>query len=181
VVSIVVLVLTVFDRTVKFRQASPPAATTSAGARAWERSAMTGIVKRAWIPMVMVVVVAVAVLTVVRLHGVFGSHMYTPVDGNADAIIQFNPKHVLLEIFGAPGTVADINYLDEQVQPQHVGAAALPWSFEIVTTLTSVIANVIAQGNTDSIGCRITVNGVVRDQESAESYHAQTSCLVKSA
>ena len=142
---------------------------------------MTRLVKRGWIPMVMVVVVAVAVLTVVRLHGVFGSHMYTPVDGNADAIIQFNPKHVLLEIFGAPGTVADINYLDEQVQPQHVDAAALPWSFEIVTTLTSVIANVIAQGNTDSIGCRITVNGVVRDQESAESYHAQTSCLVKSA
>jgi Mycobacterium membrane protein len=142
---------------------------------------MTGIVKRAWIPMVMVVVVAVAALTVVRLHGVFGSHMYTPVDGNADAIIQFNPKHVLLEIFGAPGTVADINYLDEQVQPQHVDAVTLPWSFEIVTTLTSVIANVIAQGNGDSIGCRITVNGVVRDQESAESYHAQTSCLVKSA
>ena len=142
---------------------------------------MTHLVKRGWIPMVMVVVVAVAALTVVRLHGVFGSHMYTPVDGNADAIIQFNPKHVLLEIFGAPGTVADINYLDEQVQPQHLAAVTLPWSFEIVTTLTSVIANVIAQGNTDSIGCRITVNGVVRDQESAESYHAQTSCLVKSA
>ena len=142
---------------------------------------MTHLVKRGWIPMVMVVVVAVAALTVVRLHGVFGSRMYTPDNGNADAIIQFNPKHVLLEIFGAPGTVADINYLDEQAQPQRLDAVTLPWSFEIVTTLTSVIANVIAQGNGDSIGCRITVNGVVRDQESAESYHAQTSCLVKSA
>ena len=142
---------------------------------------MTGLVKRGWIPMVMVVVVAVAAFTVVRLHGVFGSHMYTPVNGNADAIIQFNPKRVLLEIFGAPGTVADINYLDEQAQPQHLDAVKLPWSFEIVTTLTAVLANVIAQGNSDSIGCRITVNGVVRDQESADSYHAQTSCLVKSA
>jgi hypothetical protein len=46
--------------------------------------------------------------------------MYTPDNGNADAIIQFNPKHVLLEIFGAPGTVADINYLDEQAQPQRL-------------------------------------------------------------
>jgi hypothetical protein len=142
---------------------------------------MTRLVKRGWIPMVMVVVVAVAALTVVRLHGVFGSHMYTPENGNADAIIQFNPKHVLLEIFGAPGTVADINYLDEQAQPQRLDAVNLPWSFEIVTTLTAVLANVIAQGNTDSIGCRITVNGVVRDQESAESYHAQTACVVKSA
>ena len=142
---------------------------------------MTRVVKRVWIPMVMVIVVAVAAFTVARLHGVFGSHTYAPDAGNADAIIQFNPKHVVFDVFGAPGTVADINYLDEQVQPQHLDAVTLPWSFEIVTTLTAVVANVIAQGNGDSIGCRITVNGVVRDQESAESYHAQTSCLVKSA
>ena len=142
---------------------------------------MTRLVARMWIPFVMVVVVAIAALTVARLHGVFGSNRYRPDSGNADAIIQFNPKHVLLEIFGAPGTVADINYLDEQAQPQRVAGVTLPWSFEIVTTLTAVLANVIAQGDGDSIGCRITVNGVVRDQESEDSYHAQTSCLVKSA
>jgi hypothetical protein len=142
---------------------------------------MTGLVERAWVPLVMVVVVAIASFTVARLHGVFGSDMYKPDNGNADAIIQFNPKHVLFEIFGAPGTVADINYLDEQAQPQRVGGVRLPWSFEIVTTLTAVLANVIAQGNGDSIGCRITVNGVVRDQQSENRYHAQTSCLVKSA
>ena len=142
---------------------------------------MTRLVARMWVPFVMVVVVAIAALTVVRLHGVFGSNRYTPDSGNADAIIQFNPKHVLLEIFGAPGTVADINYLDEQAQPQRVGGVTLPWSFEIVTTLTAVLANVIAQGDGDSIGCRITVNGVVRDQQSENRYHAQTSCLVKSA
>jgi hypothetical protein len=142
---------------------------------------MTRLVARFWIPLVMVVVVAIAALTVARLHGVFGSSRYTPDSGNADAIIQFNPKHVLLEIFGAPGTVADINYLDEQAQPQRVAEVTLPWSFEIVTTLTAVLANVIAQGDGDSIACRITVNGVVRDQESENRYHAQTSCLVKSA
>ena len=142
---------------------------------------MTGLVKRAWVPLVMVVVVAIASFTVTRLHGVFGSKMYRPDNGNADAIIQFNPKHVLLEIFGAPGTVANINYLDEQAQPQRVNGVTLPWSFEIVTTLTAVLANVIAQGDGDSIGCRITVNGVVRDQQSENRYHAQTSCLVKSA
>ena len=145
------------------------------------RGAMTRLVARMWVPFVMVVVLAIAALTVARLHGVFGSKMYRPDNGNADAIIQFNPKHVLLEIFGAPGTVADINYLDEQAQPQRVNGVTLPWSFEIVTTLTAVLANVIAQGDGDSIGCRITVNGVVRDQQSENRYHAQTSCLVKSA
>jgi hypothetical protein len=142
---------------------------------------MTRRVARFWVPFVMVVVVVIAAFIVVQLHGIFGSETYEPDNGNADAIIQFNPKHVLLEIFGAPGTVADINYLDEQAQPQRLNAVELPWSFEIVTTLTAVLANVIAQGNGDSIGCRITVNGVVRDQESENRYHAQTSCLVKSA
>jgi hypothetical protein len=142
---------------------------------------MTHLVARLWVPLVMVAVVVIAAFTVVRLHGVFGSDMYKPDNSNADAIIQFNPKHVLLEIFGPPGTVADINYLDEQAQPQRLAGVRLPWSLEIVTTLTAVLANVIAQGNSDSIGCRITVNGVVRDQESDNRYHAQTSCLVKSA
>ena len=142
---------------------------------------MTRLVARFWVPLVMVVVVVLAAFTVAQLRGVFGSDMYKPDNGNADAIIQFNPKHVLLQIFGAPGTVADVNYLDEQAQPQRLTGVRLPWSFEIVTTLTAVLANVIAQGNGDSIGCRITVNGVVRDQESENRYHAQTSCLVKSA
>ena len=29
--------------------------------------------------------------------------------------------------------------------------------------------------------CRITVNGVVRDEQSSVGHHAQTSCLVKAA
>jgi Mycobacterium membrane protein len=138
-------------------------------------------VARLWVPLVMVLVTVIAAFTVVRLHGVFGSGMYKPDNSNADAIVQFNPKHLLFDVFGAPGTVADINYLDEQAQPQHLNGVRLPWSFEIVTTLTAVLANVIAQGNGESIGCRITVNGVVRDQESENMYNAQTSCLVKSA
>ena len=140
-----------------------------------------GLVKRMWVPMVMVVVVAVGALTVSRLHGVFGSDMYKPDSGNADAIVQFNPKRVLYEIFGPAGTVADINYLDADAQPQRVDGATLPWSLMLTTTLTAVAANVVAQGDSDTIGCRITVNGDVRDQHSVDSYHAQTSCLVKSA
>ena len=140
-----------------------------------------GLVKRMWVPMVMVVVVAVAALTVSRLHGVFGSDMYKPDSGNADAIVQFNPKRVLYEIFGPAGTVADINYLDADAQPQRVDGATLPWSLMLTTTLTAVAANVVAQGDSDSIGCRITVNGDVRDEHSVDGHNAQTSCLVKSA
>ena len=142
---------------------------------------MTRLVKRVWVPMVMVIVVAVGAFTVSRLHRVFGSDPYVPDAGNADAIVQFNPKHVLYEIFGPAGTVADINYLDADAQPQRVDAVTLPWSLMLVTTLTAVSANVVAQGDSDTIGCRITVNGDVRDEHSVDSRNAQTSCLVKSA
>jgi len=142
---------------------------------------MTRLLGRAWVPLVMVVVVALGAFAVDRLHGIFGSDMYKPDPGNADGIVQFNPKHVLYQIYGPAGTVADINYLDADAQPQHADAVTLPWSFELVTTLTAVVANVVAQGNSDTIGCRITVNGDVREEHSVDGYNSQTSCLVKSA
>lgn len=98
---------------------------------------MFGVAKRFWIPMVIVIVVAVAAVTVSRLHSVFGSHQHAPDTGNLDPIIAFYPKHVLYEVFGPPGTVASINYLDADAQPHEVVNAAVPWSFTIVTTLTA--------------------------------------------
>jgi hypothetical protein len=104
---------------------------------------MTGHVKRVWIPMVMMIVVAVGAFAVLRLHGLFGSHPHVSDAGNADAIIQFNPKRVVYEVFGPPGSVATINYLDADAQPLQVEDATLPWSLTLVTTLTAVTANVV--------------------------------------
>jgi hypothetical protein len=39
----------------------------------------------------------------------------------------------------------------------------------------------MAQGDSDQIGCRITVDGVVRDEKSRDGHNAPTFCLVKSA
>ncbi len=62
--------------------------------------------------------------------------------------------------------MADINYLDVNAQPQRVGDTTLPWSYTITTTQPAVAANVVAQGDSDSIGCRIIVGGVVKDERS---------------
>jgi hypothetical protein len=129
----------------------------------------------------MVLVAAVGAITVARLHGAFGSHQHVPAAANADAIVAFDPKHVRYEVSGPTGTVATINYLDADAQPHVVNEATLPWSFTIVTTLTAVVANVVAQGDSASLSCRITVNGALRDERIVEAHHAQTSCLVKSA
>jgi Mycobacterium membrane protein len=142
---------------------------------------MISAIRRIWMPIVMVLVVAVGASVVWRLHGVFGSHQHVSDAGNADAIIAFNPKHVLLEVLGPTGTVATINYLDADAQPQEVDHATIPWSFMMVTTLPAVVADVVAQGDSETLGCRITVNGVVRNERIVEARRAQASCLVKSA
>jgi hypothetical protein len=131
--------------------------------------------------LVAMAVVAVAGFAVYRLHGVFGAHHSTSTAGAfANEIVPFNPKHVVLEVFGAPGTVATINYLDVNAQPQRVDDAALPWSYDTTTTQPAVFVNVVAQGNSDSIGCRIIIDGVVKDERSVNTMNAYTYCLDKS-
>ena len=137
--------------------------------------------KRGWMLLIAVAVVAVAGFSVNRLHGIFGSHNITSTaSAFSNEIVPFNPKHVVLEVFGTPGTVATINYLDVNAQPQRVDDRALPWSYDVTTTEPAVFVNVVAQGDSDSIGCRIIIDGVVKDQRSVNTVNAYTFCLDKS-
>jgi hypothetical protein len=131
--------------------------------------------------LVAVVVVAVAGFTVYRLHGIFASQdvTSTPKALDSDAA-PFNPKHVVIEVFGPPGTVATITYLDVDAQPQHVDAAKLPWTYDTTTTKPAVAVNVSAQGDSDSIGCRIKIDNEVKDERTVNTLHAFTYCLDKS-
>ena len=140
------------------------------------------VVKRGWVPLVVVVLVAIAGFAVYRLHGVFGVRGATSAVGaRADDIKPFNPKHVTLEVFGPAGSVADINYLDVDAAPQRVDGARLPWTYSVATTAPAVSVNVVAQGDVETIGCRITVNGDIKAQRTVAGIHPQTFCLVKSA
>ena len=99
---------------------------------------ITRAVKRAWIPLVLVVVLAVSTLGVSRLHKIFGSQDLNAGAGAGIEIVQFNPKVVVYEVAGAPGTTANINYWDENANTHQVNEAPLPWSFTISTTLPAV-------------------------------------------
>jgi Mycobacterium membrane protein len=139
------------------------------------------LLKRGWMLLVVVVVVAVAGFCVYRLHGIFGSHnTRSTAGGFSNETAPFNPKHVVLEVFGAPGTVASINYLDVNAQPQRVDDTVLPWSYDVTTTEPAVFANIVAQGDSDFIGCRIIIDGVVKDERSVKTVNAYTFCLDKS-
>ena len=140
------------------------------------------LLRKVWLPVVIVLVVVIAAFGVFRLHGVFGKTELTrPGSGLANDTKPFNPKTVVYEIYGPPGSVATINYLDLDAQPQIARDVTLPWSLTLTTTAPAASANIVAQGDTDSIGCRITVNGELKDEKTNTGVNAQTFCLVKSA
>lgn len=95
--------------------------------------------------------------------------------------MPFNPKRVTYEVFGPGDTTGSVSYLNDRAVPEEVNFTRLPWTYTLTTTIAAIPANVVAQGNSDSIGCRIIVNGEIRDEQSSRGHHAQTFCLVKAA
>ena len=136
--------------------------------------------KHAWIPLLLIVVLAVSGLVVSRLHKMFASENLNAGAGAGIEIVQFNPKVMVYDVYGSPDTTAQISYFDPDANV-HLLTAPLPWSITLSTTLPTVSANLMAQTDGDEIGCRVTVNGTVREEQSASGVHAQTYCLVKSA
>ncbi|OBH12035.1 MmpS family protein [Mycobacterium sp. E1747] len=135
--------------------------------------------KQVWIPLVIAAVVAAGGLTVARLHGIFGSEKRPSyADTRQQDTKPFNPKHVKYEVFGPPGTTADISYFDANGEPNHINDIHLPWSFDIATTLPSIVGNVVAQGDSETLGCRIVVDGVVKAERISHELNAFTYCVL---
>jgi hypothetical protein len=136
--------------------------------------------KRLWIPLTLVVVLAVSGLVVSRLHKMFASQDLNANAGAGIEIVQFNPKILIYDVYGPPGATAQISYFDPDANVHYLNAS-LPWSVTLSTTLPAVSASLMAQADGDEIGCRVTVNGTVREEQHASGVNAQTYCLVKSA
>ena len=130
----------------------------------------------------MLVVIAAGGFAVSRLHGIFGSDKRPSyADTKINDSKPFNPKHLTYEVFGSPGTVANISYFDVNAEPQHIEGVSLPWSLDFAITETSAVGSVVAQGDSDNIGCRTLVDGEVKTERTSNQVNAFTSCLLKSA
>jgi hypothetical protein len=139
------------------------------------------LLRKTWMPLVILAVVAVGAFTVDRLHGVFGKTETTrPGSGLANDPQPFDPKTVVYEIFGPPGSVATVNYLNLDAEPQIARDVVLPWSLTLTTNAPAAAANIVAQGNSDTIGCRITVDDEIKAERDSTGVSAQTFCIVKS-
>lgn len=137
---------------------------------------------RLWIFFVIVPVVAVGGLVIHRWHGIFGSSQgVASMQNGLSEIVSTIPKHVTYEVYGPADTTGMISYADVRTQSQEAQFITLPWTLTLTTTNPSVFANIVAQGDGNELGCRITVNGKLRDQREASGYKASVTCLVKAA
>lgn len=120
-----------------------------------------------------------------RLHGMFGNDKrpsYSDTDTQVADQQTYDPKYLTYEVFGPPGTVADISYFDVDAEPRFVEGVSLPWSSKFEITEAAGIGNIIAQaGNSNSIGCRIIVDGEVKAEKIRQGVNAFTSCMLKAA
>lgn len=137
------------------------------------------VLRRLWIPLVLLAVVSIGGFTVSRLHGLFGSEnrpSYADTKGSESE--SSDPTQLTYEVFGASGTTADISYFDINGDPQLVHSTSLPWSLQFTST-SAVIGSVVAQGDSGTIGCRILVDGVVKAEKVVKEPSAFTFCLLK--
>ena len=139
------------------------------------------LVRNAWLPLLIVAVMVVGGFAVARVKTFFGENdtgvMTSP---RLEDSKPFKPKVVKYEIFGSAGQ-ANVNYLDLSADPKRIDNAPLPWTLVLSSTAPSVFPNLSAQSSGDYLGCRITIDNEVKDENITTGVHALTFCLVKSA
>ncbi|MDQ1321368.1 MAG: hypothetical protein QG655_2612 [Actinomycetota bacterium] len=143
---------------------------------------MSGLLKRSWVALVVIVALVVAAAVVSRLRTFFDSDK--PNIGAAlpaDVIEPTNIKRVTYEIVGPPNASGRVSYLDVNGKTLEAGFGSLPWSVTVSTTDPGVLANVVAQGDSPALGCRILVNDKLVAEDFAEGRAAQVFCLDKAA
>ena len=143
---------------------------------------MSGLLKRSWVALVVIVALVVAAAVVSRLRTFCDSDKpYIGAALPADVIEPTNIKRVTYEIVGPPNASGRVSYLDVNGKTLEAGFGSLPWSVTVSTTDPGVLANVVAQGDSPALGCRILVNDKLVAEDFAEGRAAQVFCLDKAA
>ena len=131
-------------------------------------------------PLVAVIAVGVGLLGMYKVHQFSEPEPVITVNG-PQAPEQFYPKKLTYEVFGSPGTGGKLVYVDIEGHPHPVDITTLPWSHTETTTLTVASGSISVHVHGGQVGCRMLVDGVVRDEQSDSHDNADVECRVKSA
>src|SRR5258705_12151502 len=142
---------------------------------------MLKLAKRTWVLLVILLVIVIAAFCVDRFRGFFGrTELTRPGAGLVNDPEPFNPKEVKYEIFGT-GSVATINYLDLDAQPQKAVGVGLPWTLTLTTTAPPATPNIVPPSDGGSISRPITVAGAGKGERTTDGANGPTFSLGKSS
>ena len=65
---------------------------------------------------------------------------------NSVTVNPSNPKHLTYEVFGPPGTVANISFFNIDADPQHIEEASLHGRAQFAITATSAMGRCSGTG-----------------------------------
>jgi len=140
------------------------------------------LLSKLWLPAIVLAVIAIVgygVNTVRHLSDAISNPPSTnPIPAT---VVQINPKNITYEVFGSLGDSGKVTYADLNSQPIEVTLASLPWSYSETTMASSASLSLVAQVDGDEVGCRISVDGQVRDEHSVSHEGAAVACTVTAA
>ena len=140
------------------------------------------VFSKLWLPAVALIVMAIVGYGVNSVRHMSEAITNPPVTSSIPAtVVQINPKNVTYEVFGTLGGGGKVTYADLESQPIEVTLASLPWSHSETTMASSATLSLVAQVDGSSVGCRIIVNGELRDEHSVSHEGAAVACTVTAA
>jgi hypothetical protein len=147
-----------------------------------KRRKSSGLVGKLWLPAVVLAVIAVVAYGVNTVRGLSQAITNPPDPVTIPAtVVQINPKNVTYEVFGNLGDGGKVTYANLNSEPVQVALTSLPWSYSETTMAASASLSLVAQVAGSSVGCRILVDGQVRDEHSVNHESAAVACTVIAA
>jgi Mycobacterium membrane protein len=147
-----------------------------------KRRNASGIFSKLWLPALILVVIAIISYGVNKVRHSSDAISYPPSTSSIPAtVVQINPKNITYEVFGDLGSGGKVVYADLKSNPVEVTLTSLPWSYSATTMSASATLSLVSQVDGSSLGCRILVDGVVRDEKYVSHEGAAVACTVTAA
>ncbi|WP_078310834.1 MULTISPECIES: MmpS family transport accessory protein [unclassified Mycobacterium] len=135
-----------------------------------------------WMPLVALIVIAVVGFGVNRIREKSQAISHPPTARPIPAtVVQINPKNVTYEVFGDLGNSGKVAYANLNSEPVNVVLTSLPWLVSETTMSSAVSLSLVAQVDGNTVGCRIRVNGEVREEQVVNHVGAAVACSVTAA
>jgi hypothetical protein len=135
-----------------------------------------------WLPVVIVSVIVVAGYGVTKVRQSSQAVSHPPTTSSIPhTVVQINPKNVTYEVFGDLGGGGKVAYANLDSEPVNVPLTSLPWSHSETTMSSAATLSLVSQVEGGSVGCRIIVDGEVRDEHMVSHESAAVACTVTAA